>query len=342
MANRLVEDPRIDPRIKALFGGLTVTAMPKVTSREEYLALVARAPRPTGPNLLSILAEGDYSTISPSAGLTVRTEKIASLPDGNTINLQVITPDGPGPWPCVYYIHGGGMMAMSCYDANYAAWGRMIASQGVAVVMVDFRNALAPSSVPEVAPYPAGLSDCVSGLHWVRANSAALNIDLSRLIIAGESGGANLTIATALRLKQAGELSSVKGLYVMCPYFAGEWPGAEGSSALENAGILMDARADYAAVVYGVEAFTQRDPMAWPGFATEDVVKGFPPVVINVNECDPLRDDGMDLYRKLLRAGVPTRCRQLMGTVHGTEVFVLPCPDVSRDVARDIAAFCAE
>jgi acetyl esterase/lipase len=342
MANKVNEDPRLDPRIKALFGGLPVPAMPKVESREQYLALIAKAPRPTGPSLMTILAEADYSTISPSDKVTVRTEKIASQPDGNTINLQVITPKSPGPWPCVYYIHGGGMMVMSCYDANYAAWGRMIASQGVAVVMVDFRNALAPSSVPEVAPYPAGLNDCVSGLRWVRDNAKALNIDPSRLIIAGESGGGNLTLATALKLKAEGELSSVKGLYVMCPYLAGAWPAAEGSSALENAGILMDVRSDYGAIVYSAEAFKARDPMAWPGFATVEDLKGFPPVVINVNECDPLRDDGRDLYRKLNAAGVPARFRQLMGTAHGTEVFVLPCPDISRDVARDMAAFCAE
>ena len=66
--------------------------------------------------------------------------------------------------PRVYYIHGGGMQSMSCYDGNYRAWGRIIAAQGVAVAMVDFRNALTPSSVDEVAPFPAGLNDCVSGL----------------------------------------------------------------------------------------------------------------------------------------------------------------------------------
>jgi acetyl esterase/lipase len=89
---------------------------------------------------------------------------------------------------------------------------------------------------------------------------------------------------------------------------------------------------------YGIEAYRAKDMLAWPGFATEADLAGLPPVVINVNECDPLRDDGVELYRKLRRAGVSARCRQLMGTVHGTEIFFL-CPDVSEDVARDIAAF---
>jgi acetyl esterase len=71
--------------------------------------------------------------------------------------------------PCVFYIHGGRMRFSSCYLGNYKAWGRMIAARGVAVAMVDFRNSVHPSSAPEVAPFPAGLNDCVSGLKWVHA-----------------------------------------------------------------------------------------------------------------------------------------------------------------------------
>ena len=74
---------------------------------------------------------------------------------------------------CVYYIHGGGMASMSCYDGMYRGWGKIIAAKGVAVVMVDFRNCVRASSAPEVAPFPAGLNDCVSGLKWVVANAAA-------------------------------------------------------------------------------------------------------------------------------------------------------------------------
>ena len=50
--------------------------------------------------------------------------------------------------------------------------------------------------------------------------------------------------------------------------------------------------------------------------------------MINVNECDPLHDEGINFYRLLLRAGVPARCRQLMGTVHASDVFIVVCPDI--------------
>ena len=92
-------------------------------------------------------------------------------------------------------------------------------------------------------------------------------------------------------------------------------------------------------MAYGIEAFEARDPLAWPAFATAEDVKGLPPVVISVNECDPLRDEGIDFYRLLLASGVPARCRQVMGTIHGTEIFAICCPDISRDTASDIANF---
>ena len=46
---------------------------------------------------------------------------------------------------------------LTCFYGNYRAWGRIIAANCVAVAMVDFRNALVPSSVPEVAPFPQAL-----------------------------------------------------------------------------------------------------------------------------------------------------------------------------------------
>jgi acetyl esterase/lipase len=80
--------------------------------------------------------------------------------------------------------------------------------------------------------------------------------------------------------------------------------------------------------------------VAWPSFATVDDVRGLPPTVILVNECDPLRDEGIEFYRLLLEAGVPARCKMSVGTMHGTEIFPIVCPDISRDTARDIAAVC--
>jgi acetyl esterase/lipase len=339
---KIADDPRIDPRIKNVMSALdgAMGPQPDVASRDELLAEAnteeALAQRQM---LTTFMNMCDTDEVAPSKGLAQTEYSVKSEPDGNMINVRFIRPEGTETLPAVYYIHGGGMQALSCYDGNYKAWGRIIAAQGVAVAMVDFRNSLTPSSVEEVAPFPAGLNDCVSGVKWLAANAADLNIDADRIVIAGESGGGNLTLATGLKLLRDGDIGLVKGLYALCPYIAGIWPLPENPSSTENNGILLDLHNNRGAMGYGIEELEKRNPLAWPGFATEDDVKGLPPVMISVNECDPLRDEGVNFYRLLMRAGVPAQCRQVMGTIHGTEILPMLCPEISRDTAASIATF---
>jgi acetyl esterase len=311
-----------------------------VSSREEMLAEANSPEAIAGREAFTALMDAcDTDEVVPSAGLAISVEEFTSQPDGNTVKLRITRPDNQDVVPCVYYIHGGGMASLSCFDGMYRGWAKVIASNGVAVIMVDFRNSVSASSAPEVEPFPAGLDDCLSGLHWVVDHADRLRIDPSRIVVAGESGGGNLTLATGLRLKREGDLGLIKGLYALCPYIAGQWPTPECPSSVENEGILLHLHNNRGAMGYGIEAFNRRDPLAWPSFAGVDDVSGFPPTVISVNECDPLRDEGINFYRLLLSANVPARCRQVMGTMHGTEIFVIACPDISRDTARDLAAF---
>lgn len=341
MTDKIQDDARIDPRIKARLGGWQSPPLRNVASREEMLEAAASDKAESIRAIMQAFFDGfDDETVAPSAGLTISNHEFVSAPDGNTGKICLIRPESSTPLPCVYYIHGGGMMSLSCYQGNYQAWGRIIAAQGVAVAMVDFRNSLTPSSLPEVAPWPAGLNDCVSGLEWLAAHAAELGLDSGRMVIAGESGGGNLAIATGLRLKRTNSLHRITGIYAMCPYIAGLWPDERYPSSTENNGILLDLHHNQGAMAYGIAEFDKRNPLAWPAFATEEDVRGLVPMVISVNECDPLRDEGISFYRLLLRAGVRARCRTLLGTVHGIEVFPSICPDISRDTAVSIADFC--
>ena len=340
--SKLSEDPRVDPRLKAVFGALPAFAGDDVTGREQLLEEAASEEAVAERAALeAFLAMADTEDIAPSDGLTITTETFVSNPDGNTIKINFIRPADAGDTPaCVYYIHGGGMAAMSCFDGNYRAWGRMLAQQGVAVAMVDFRNCVSASSAPEVAPYPAGLNDCLSGVRWLAANGARLAIDPGRIIVAGESGGGNLTLATGMRLLRDGDIGLIQGLYALCPYIAGRWPSEDSPSSVENNGILIDVHNNRGAMGYGIAELEAKNPLAWPGFAALDDVRGLPPTFISVNECDPLRDEGINFYRLLVSAGVAASCRQVMGTIHGTEIFPMACPDISRETARSVAGFC--
>ena len=344
----LNSDPRIDPRIKAVFGGLAGQndsngGLGDVESREQMLAEInPEQSEAANAAMTAWLDSCDAEPFAPQAGISVELIQCESQPDGNVINLQVIRQDTDESQPCVYYIHGGGMLTMSCTYGNYRAWGRILAATGLCVVMVDFRNALTPSSVPEVAPFPAGLNDCVSGLKYLPQIADRYKIDLNNVFIAGESGGGNLTFAMAMQLIHDGDIDRVSGLFAMCPYIAGRWPSPENPSSTENNGLFIDLHNNRGAMGYGIAELENGNPLAWPSFASLDDVKDFPPTMISVNECDPLRDEGVNFYRKLLAAGVEAYCREVKGTVHAVELFPIAVPQISRGTATAIRQFVSE
>jgi acetyl esterase len=338
--DRLEYDLGLDPRIKALLSLMPDNAEFDVANREEMLI---EASSPAGlerdAGRARLMEWGGNEEVAPLVGLRFSTQEIVSSPDGNTIPVQLIRPDGYETLACVHYIHGGGMAYLSSFYANFRAWARMIAANGVAVALVEFRNAVFPSAVPEVAPYSAGLNDCLSGLKWLHANAESLGIDSTRIVVAGESGGANLAIACLLALKRKGELELVKGLYALCPCLAGMWSDGTYPSSIENNGLFINVQNNRHAMGYGIEAYQARDPLAWARFATKQDVTGLPPTVISVDECDPLRDEGIVFFRLLLSAGVAARGREVLGTMHFTELLPVLCPEISRDTAHDLADF---
>jgi acetyl esterase/lipase len=303
----------------------------EISNSESALAMAAK--------LETLHERLDTAGVAPFDGLRIETREFASSPDANTIKVQFIRPDSDDVVPGVVYLHGGGMQTGSCFDALYRMWGRVLAHHGLAVAMIDFRNCLTPSSALEIEPFPAGLDDCVAGVRWTVANAVELGIDPDRVIVAGESGGGNLTLATGMQLLRDGDTGLVHGLYALCPYIAGRWPQERFPSSIENEGILLNLHHNRGAVAYGIEQLEAGNPLAWPSFATEDDVRGLPPTFISVNEADPLRDEGIEFYRLLLRAGVSAQCRVVMGTSHGMDVFAALVPDLAAQTAASIAQF---
>jgi len=100
--SKITEDPRIDPRIKAVFGAMDLAALGggDVASREELLAESNSAEAQAGAAMMEqFLALSDTEEVAPSAGLTVQDLHFTSEPDGNQANIQFIRPDGDEPPP---------------------------------------------------------------------------------------------------------------------------------------------------------------------------------------------------------------------------------------------------
>jgi acetyl esterase/lipase len=339
----IADDRRLDPRVKWALRNVPVTALGDIDSRER-LVEISNTPKAIAlrDKMEALYDTLDTEDVASSAGLAISVREFVSSPDSNTVKIRFVRPAGDGEVPCVYYIHGGGMQNGTAFGAMYRVWARVLAAQGVAVAMVDFRNCLTPSSAPEIDPFPAGLNDCVSGLKWLASQATELGIDARRIVIAGESGGGNLTLATGMQLLRDGDIELISGLYALCPYIAGRWPQERFPSSIENEGILLNLHHNRGAVAYGLEQLEAENPLAWPAFATVSDVAGLPRTFISVNEADPLRDEGVEFYRLLLEANVAAQCRTVMGTSHGMDVFTAVLPDISRETAASIARFAGE
>ncbi|MGR3322063.1 MAG: alpha/beta fold hydrolase [Pseudooceanicola sp.] len=278
------------------------------------------------------------ASLPPITGVARSTREIDG-PDGNRITLHIAEPDGPAaPRPGIMYIHGGGMGILNASTAHYVRLRDSLAAAGLTVIAVEFRNAggeLGPH------PYPAGLNDCSAALDWVHAHRAELGLE--KLVVAGESGGGNLTMATAIKAGREGRIGAIDGLYVMCPFVSNAY--AEGDPTLPS----LEENRDYFVTRAGLSIYSRlynpeeplfREPLAWTLYASPEDLAPLPPTVISVNELDPLRDEGLALFGKLARAGVKVTGRQVPGTPHsGDLIFEAAAPEAFAATVRDIAGF---
>ena len=278
-------------------------------------------------------------SIMPSYDNVISTTETIQGVDGNEITLYIHKPkDQDGPRPCIVHTHGGGMVLMTAADPGFVRWRNDLANAGVVVVGVEFRNG---GGKLGDHPFPAGLNDCASGLKWTHENRGSL--DISSITLSGESGGGNLSIATTLKAKQEGWLDNIDGVYAMCPYISGAYanPPEQLVSLVENDGYTLDCVMMAAMVnVYDPEKAHSTNPLAWPFHASVEELAGLPPHIISVNELDPLRDEGLAYYRKLLKAGNSAVARTVHGTNHAGDIsFPDATPDIYAETLRSVVGF---
>jgi acetyl esterase len=172
-------------------------------------------------------------------------------------------------------------------------------------------------------------------------------LGISTITLQGESGGGNLAITTALKAKRDGWVDQIAGVYATVPYISGGYGWSderkmkELPSLIENDGYLLGMKSTAAnAWYYGPREIENENPHAWPYHSSIEDLKGLPPFVVEMNELDPLRDEGMVFYRKLAQAGVKAEAKVSLGVTHGASlVFRGVVPEVHEAAIRDVAGF---
>jgi acetyl esterase/lipase len=332
-------DPRSDPRMVAAFvpfgldGPLPLPPLSVDSPLEERLAFVAAVEEKFGA-FVDTLAQA----LPVAEGVTSTTVTIAGG-GGNDLTLYVSRPaDTDGPLPGVVHLHGGGMAFLSAADSTFVRGRENLATTGLVVVGVEFRNSAGKLGVH---PYPAGLNDCAAAIRWVSANREDLGV--SHLIVSGESGGGNLTLAVTHKAKREGWLHEIAGVYAQCPFISNRWLEQPDDlpSLKENDGYLFSClQLALLGSVYDPTGENATDATCWAGVATDADLTSLPPHVISVNELDPLRDEGLVYYRRLLRAGVSAVGRVVAGTCHGGDLLGGGAmPDVYAASLRDVSGF---
>ncbi|MFV2179524.1 alpha/beta hydrolase [Actinomadura sp. LOL_016] len=236
-------------------------------------------------------------------------EKWLTVPaDVGDVRVRIVKPAGTAgeTLPVVLYVHGGGWVL-----GNAGTHDRLVRQLAVgahtAVAFVEYDRS------PE-ARYPVAIEQAYATARFLTANGPKGDLDPSRMAVAGDSVGGNMTAALTLLAKRRGDVRFVH----QSLYYPVTDAGQDTDSYREFAeGPYLTAKA----MAWFWDAYTT-DPderaqiTASPLRATLDDLTGLPPALVIVDENDVLRDEGEAYARKLTRAGVPTAAVRYNGTLH--------------------------
>lgn len=226
---------------------------------------------------------------------------------GGQVSVTITRPKGnKGILPVVMYFHGGGWV-LGGKDTHDRLVREIAIGTNAAVVFVNFT----PS--PE-AKYPTPIEEAYAATKYIAENGKDLNLDTSRLVVAGDSVGGNMAAAVLLLAKERG---GPKIVYQVLFYPVTD-ANFDTSSYQEFAsGIWLTREAmKWFWDNYLPDKEARKQPTASPLRASIDQLKGQPPALIITDENDVLRDEGEAYAHKLIQAGVNVTAVRYLGTIH--------------------------
>ncbi|MGE5477703.1 MAG: alpha/beta hydrolase [Bacteroidales bacterium] len=312
--------------------------MPAHHPHLETVARVARAAglAPADP-LRQPLAEArqrawDYQMLwnGPLPAIGGVTETATLSPRGTPVRLRIHYPDqrrdGLG---VLVYFHGGGFV-LNGVDTHERLMRLLAARAGIAVVGVGYTLA------PELR-FPGQLDEALAALDWVRNQGAAFGLDGERLVVGGDSAGANLALSAQLALRDHGRPLPLAGLLFYGMYSADL--DSPSHLAFGGGGFgLTTERVDWFWRQYLADHAQRDNPQAAPLWAD---LGGLPRQLVIGAGLDCLLDDSLRLAARLTAAGVDNTLSVYDGVPHSfmqMSAHLAPADAAISEAAAELAA----
>ena len=216
-----------------------------------------------------------------------------------------------GTSPCIVYFHGGGWV-IGDLETHDSLCRQLALAAGMTLIAVDYR--LAPEH-----PFPAAIDDCYKVTAEIAANGDALGVDGSRIAVAGDSAGGNLSACVCLMAKDkaaAGEAAPDIAFQLLVYPVTDATMSAQSIEENAEGYLLTKASMQWFWDHYaGGNKKAVASPYASP-INAEDL-SGLPPACVITAEFDPLRDEGEAYAEKLKAAGVAVTLKRYDGMIHG-------------------------
>ncbi|HET9926093.1 MAG TPA: alpha/beta hydrolase [Methylomirabilota bacterium] len=278
---------------------------------------------------LAKLPPSDSLTTAERRAQYERAEKVFPTPPEVKVE-RVSAPAAPAEWlrppgavagRVVLYLHGGGYVIGSPRSHRHLA-AAIASAAAASALLLDYR--LAPEH-----PYPAAVDDAIAAYRWLLDQGIAPE----HVVIAGDSAGGGLTVATLLALREARVPLPAGGVCIS------PWVDltCSGESYRTKAGV--DPIVQQAGVAEMAQAYlgtaSPRTPLASPLFAD---LRGLPPLLIHVGSDEVLLDDAVQLAAQAKAAGVETTIEVWERMIHVWHWF-LPMLDEAHAAVETIGRF---
>ncbi|MFW9941632.1 MAG: alpha/beta hydrolase [Candidatus Thorarchaeota archaeon] len=220
------------------------------------------------------------------------------------------------------YFHGGGYVAGSI-NSHREYCVRLARASKTRVLLVGYR--LAPEH-----PFPAALEDAVKAYQWLISSEEILP---KNLVIAGESAGGGLTVATLLKLRDDNVELPIAGVS-LSPFMDMAVTGDSLKTKAEIDPLATQEMLEFDAKLY-LGGEDSRNPLASPLYAD---LRGLPPLYIQVGSAEILLDDSIRFVDAAKAAGVDVKFEIWDDMIHMFQVFAIMAPE-GQDAINKIGEF---